>query len=115
MSQHDKLTSKMEEILNKKFNRRIHSGYDPEDVDSFFDSIIAFLQDVNTVVGELDTHNQNLLIEIKQLKEQLNQKDQTIQTLSQEINTLKSEGYSNQRIGSQLRKMSEDLYKNNKK
>lgn len=109
-----KLANKIEKILNKKFNRCIHSGYDPEDVDSFFDEVITFLQEVNVIADELSLTNQNLVNEIKQLKEQLSQKDQTIQTLTQEIITLKEEGYNNQRINSQVRKLEEAVYKNKK-
>ena len=37
---------KLEEILNKKFKSKIHSGYDPEDVDLFFDDIISYISKV---------------------------------------------------------------------
>jgi DivIVA domain-containing protein len=103
------VNKKIHEILNKKFEKRIHSGYDPEDVDLFFDNIISFLNEVNTVVNELDKTNKDYQEKIKMLNEQLDQKIQYIKLLTEENKTLKSEGYGNQKQASELRSLREEL------
>jgi DivIVA domain-containing protein len=44
---------KIKEILDKKFNKKIRSGYDPEDVDLFFDEVIKFLQEIHASTNAL--------------------------------------------------------------
>jgi DivIVA domain-containing protein len=103
------LKQKIQEILNKKFEKKIHSGYDPEDVDLFFDSIISYLNDVNNVVNDLDKSNKDYQEKIKKLNEQIEQKSQTIQLLTEENRILKAEGYGNQKQASELRSLHEQL------
>ena len=39
----------VKEILEKKFKKSIFSGYDPFDVDNFFDRIIIYINDPNKI------------------------------------------------------------------
>ncbi len=57
-----------EKILNKKFKKTIFSGYETEDVDSFFDEVIEYLkkndsqiEDLEKNVATLRSENQKLL------------------------------------------------------
>ena len=43
---------KIQAILNKKFEPKIHAGYDPKDVDSYFDEVIEYLKEVKKLVDE---------------------------------------------------------------
>jgi DivIVA domain-containing protein len=103
------LKQKIHEILNKKFEKRIHSGYDPEDVDLFFDGVINYLNDVNTVVNDLDKTNKEFQEQVKKLNEQLEQKNQQIQLISEENRVLKAEGYGNQKQAADLRSLREQI------
>lgn len=103
------LKQKIHEILNKKFEKRIHSGYDPEDVDLFFDSVINYLNDVNVIVNELDETNKKYQEQIKSLNEQLERKKQEIGLLVEKNKILESEGYGNQRQASDIRNLHEQI------
>jgi DivIVA domain-containing protein len=103
------LKQKIHEILNKKFEKRIHSGYDPEDVDLFFDDVITYLNEINGIVDNLDKANKEHQDQVKKLNEQLEQKKQTIQLLSEENNILKKEGYGNQKQASDIRSLHEQI------
>ena len=103
------LKQKIHEILNKKFEKRIHSGYDPEDVDLFFDDVINYLNEVNAIVDDLDKSSKEYQEQIKKLNEQLEHKKQTIQLLSEENNILKREGYGNQKQASDIRSLHEQI------
>jgi DivIVA domain-containing protein len=114
----NKLQVMMDEILQKKFSKRIHSGYDPEDVDKFFDYVITYLNEVNINSARLfeklkETENEN-----RQLKEQLEQKNNSINALNGQIEYFRREGYDNQRQSSEmtyLRDKVAELEKNIKK
>ncbi|MDR2369751.1 MAG: DivIVA domain-containing protein [Mycoplasmataceae bacterium] len=104
----NKLEVMMEEILQKKFSKRIHSGYDPEDVDNFFDYVISYLNDINIDSNRLYAELKNSQLENHRLKEQLQQKTSTIDALNGQIEYFHKEGYSN------LRQSQEMLHVRNK-
>ncbi|MDR1235082.1 MAG: DivIVA domain-containing protein [Mycoplasmataceae bacterium] len=98
----NKLEVMMEEILNKKFGKRIHSGYDPEDVDAFFDYVISYLQDVNRDVSSLQNELKAKDGDVQKLKESLEQKNNTIATLNGQVEYYRANGYDYQRISSEM-------------
>jgi len=86
---------KVEEILNKQFKKSIFSGYDPLDVDEFFDQVIEFLKlndkrvkEAESIAKELKEKNDSLIEQVKQLQQQLSQ----CETLIKEY---KNNGYDN--------------------
>jgi DivIVA domain-containing protein len=111
----NKLEVMMDEILRKKFSKRIHSGYDPEDVDKFFDYVISYLNEVNINSNGLYEELKNLQAENLKLKEQLEQKNNVINTLNNQIDYFRKEGYDNQRQSSELISMRAQLAELEKK
>jgi DivIVA domain-containing protein len=105
----NKLELKQKEILEKKFMKSIHAGYDAEDVDNFFDQVIKYLDEVNEVTKEIYNENSRLAQEIKKYQEEIERKNQTIQTNVQELDELKKEGYSNKRVSDQIRHLREEF------
>ncbi|MDR1991745.1 MAG: DivIVA domain-containing protein [Mycoplasmataceae bacterium] len=105
----NKLEVMMNEILNKKFRKRIHSGYDPEDVDVFFDYVIQYLKEMNRNVQLMQDESKNNQKEILKLKEELQQKNNTITTLDNQVNYFRKEGYDNQRLSNEVVKMREEI------
>lgn len=86
------------EILNKKFNKRIHSGYDPDDVDNFFDGVIRYLTELNEQANKLMIQAEKNANENKKLNLTIAEKNKEIQMLQRTIDEYHREGYSNQRI-----------------
>jgi DivIVA domain-containing protein len=105
----NKLELKQKEILEKKFNKSIHSGYDPEDVDTFFDEVIDYLNEVNDITKKIYDENTRLNQEISKLHDEIERKDQLIQTNVQELDNLKAEGYSNKRTSDEIRQLREAI------
>jgi len=86
---------KVEEILNKQFKKSIFSGYDPLDVDEFFDQVCEYLKlndkrvkEAESTAKELKDKNDSLTEQVKQLQQELSQ----CQTLIEEY---KRNGYDN--------------------
>jgi DivIVA domain-containing protein len=44
----------VKEILEKKFKKSIFSGYDPFDVDNFFDRMIIYINDLLEIKSSLE-------------------------------------------------------------
>lgn len=107
----NKLDQMMHEILNKKFNKKIHSGYDPEDVDAFFDYVNNYLREINTQANNLLASLQNAQKERDALNIAVNEKNKTIERLQNEIDELKAEGYNNQRLSSELSELKKKIGK----
>lgn len=88
---------KIELILNKKFKSKIHSGYDPEDVDAFFDQVIVYIKQVQNLQqsfqSKIDIKDQ----EINLLKQKNEQLQSNIDELKKELEYYYENGYSNLR------------------
>jgi DivIVA domain-containing protein len=106
-----KIDDKMLEIVNKKFNKVIYSGYDPEDVDSFFDKVVAYLNEINSELSETKIYDETVNDRLSKLTADVNLKNSKIAELEGEINDLRKEGFGNLDIHNRLKKMEE---KNNK-
>lgn len=68
----------LKEILNKKFQWSKLTGYDPADVDMFFDKIMVYLQNANDTlknkcleIEQCNTTNQNLNKKIAALSDEI--------------------------------------------
>jgi DivIVA domain-containing protein len=107
----NKIEVMMNEILNKKFSKRIHSGYDPEDVDKFFDYVNIYLQEVNGNFNNLQSELQTMQKEIHSLNEQLKQKNNTIITLNGQIDYYRANGYDNQRVSNEMANLRSEVAK----
>ncbi len=82
-----------EKILNKKFKKTIFSGYETEDVDSFFDLVIEYLKqndkkivDLEQALATLKADNEKLTA----LKSKLEHDAATYKKMADELN---KEGY----------------------
>lgn len=107
----------VQKILNKKFSKKIYSGYDAEDVDAFFDEVINYIEDIDNEMKLVDKNKNELVNKIDELYNLIDQKDQLIKTLQYEIDEYKRDGYSNQRFDSELqnlKKQIDELNKNKK-
>lgn len=82
-----------EKILNKKFKKTIFSGYETEDVDSFFDSVIEYLKQNDKKINDLEQTIASLKAENDKLiasRQQLEHDAATYKKLADELN---KEGY----------------------
>lgn len=104
---------KLEEILNKKFKSKIHSGYDPEDVDLFFDDIISYISKVNEYRKSMDGIVKNYEAKINKLKSDVIEKDKMINTLQSKVDGLVKEGYGNAYLMNRISKIESQVNKNN--
>ncbi|MDR0856894.1 MAG: DivIVA domain-containing protein [Mycoplasmataceae bacterium] len=98
-----------DKILNKKFNKKIHSGYDPEDVDEFFDDVIKYINSVaefyNThLIKEKDSVEKNANI-----KTLLDIKDEKIRELQAELADLRKEGFHYQALNDKLKDLEKKM------
>ncbi|MCQ2747707.1 MAG: DivIVA domain-containing protein [Mycoplasmoidaceae bacterium] len=82
-----------EKILNKKFKKAVFSGYDANDVDSFFDTVITYLENNDKM---LESHKANMAKQEKLIAE-LQTKVAELQNennkLSLTVKTYEDEGY----------------------
>lgn len=83
----------LNKILEKKFKWSKGTGYDPTDVDKFFDEIMVYLQDANEA---LDKKNKEIA-QSREINLKLNEKivnlNEQITTLNNIIQEYKQEGY----------------------
>jgi DivIVA domain-containing protein len=103
------LELKMQEILDKKFEKTIHAGYSPEDVDLFFDQVIEFIKTTNADVNKIYNDYKKMQEEITSLKNIIHQKEQTIKTLSEANKLLHDEGYTNMRTMNEMSEMKKKM------
>ncbi len=101
----------IKEILNKKFETKIHAGYDPDDVDMFFDKVINYVKEVNKLEQNVSTEISNLNKIIKENEKVLLDKDKVINALREENNLLKKEGYSNNVLAKKIAEIEEKIDK----
>ena len=111
----NKLDQMLDEILNKKFNKKIHAGYDPEDVDAFFDYVINYLKELNVEANKLFSKTNNSLDEIKKLNLVIYEKNKHIEMLQQQIDEYKQNGYDNQRLQQKLQSLEQKIESVNKR
>jgi DivIVA domain-containing protein len=104
-----KLEVMMDQILKKKFNKRIHSGYDPEDVDQFFDGVITYLNEINISNNTFGNDVKLLKDEMNKLKEQIQQKNDVINTQNEQLDYYKRNGYEGARVSNELSHLREEL------
>lgn len=86
---------KVEYILNKKFKSKIHAGYDPDDVDSFFDEMITYIQDVKKLASNCNHEIKEREKIIAHLKDENSKLKNANKSLQEQVNKLNAEGYSN--------------------
>ena len=106
---------KVEEILNKKFKSKIHSGYDPEDVDLFFDGLITYINNVNEYRKNMDNIVKNYEAKINKLRSDSIEKDKMIVALQSKVDQFIKEGYGNSYIINRIAKIESQFKKNNQK
>lgn len=90
--------AKTDLILNKKFNSKIHAGYDPVDVDTFYDEVIEYIKQVQQFQIELNKSKSSYEQEIVALKRENELLKESKAKLQAELDELKKEGYSNIKI-----------------
>ena len=111
----NRIESLQKEILEKKFKKRIHAGYDPLDVDEFFDKVISYLSELNNHANDIFKQYKDAQTEIQNLKQELAKKEEFIKVLNEEINDYKKNGYTSVRINSKLNSLKEMIEKSNNK
>ena len=106
-------SKKVDEILNKKFKSKIHSGYDPEDVDTFFDETIEYIKTVDEYRKSLDDIVNGYERKINLLISQIDDKEKMINTLQTKLDEMNKDGYSYKYIMNRLNKLEGQAQKNN--
>ena len=101
---------KIQAILNKKFEPKIHAGYDPKDVDSYFDEVIEYLKEVKKLVDEELLSRKKIDEEISFLRKKNDDLEKVILAKEKQIQEYEEEGKTNVAILKRLDK----LEKNNK-
>jgi len=97
------------EILEKKFIKKLQAGYDPLDVDEFFDKVINEIGNLVTSLEILESNNNKLVKDIENFKKELISREKIIETLNNELNDLKKDGYDSYRTSESIRKLKADV------
>ena len=100
----------VKEILEKKFKKSIFSGYDPFDVDHFFDQIIIYINDLLKIKGSLENEIESWEKKYYELLEQKNNLTNQNKILKNEINEYQKEGYGQKHLNRRMDKL-EEKYK----
>lgn len=82
-------------ILNKKFKTKVHAGYDPDDVDEFFDQTINYIKQVRELEKNYNTQLENLKKELTKANTSIENQQKMLNTIQSENDELKKEGYGN--------------------
>ena len=101
----------LKEILEKKFKKSIFSGYDPYDVDLFFDKTIAYINDLLEIKGSLENEIELWRKKYFKLLEQKNILVNQNTILKNEISEYQKEGYGQKHLNKRIDKL-EEKYKN---
>jgi DivIVA domain-containing protein len=80
-------------ILEKKFKISNEKGYDPEDVDAFYDEVNGYIEEVRKLVENKYIENIKFKNENEQLKNEINDWTSTNKKLRSDIEMLKKSGY----------------------
>lgn len=94
----DNIKKLYDEILERKFSKNMSAGYDPLEVDIFLDSIRNFLIKLDKKERSLERIINQKNVEISELKEVINQKENIIKSLNADIESLKQDGYQSQKL-----------------
>jgi uncharacterized phage infection (PIP) family protein YhgE len=92
------IEKKISELLNKKFEKSNSIGYDPLDVDKYFDEQIACLSKINDELQFLNKQVNERDEKINELKEQVIQLKNANEVSNKQIELLNKEGYGNRKI-----------------
>ncbi|MDR2461727.1 MAG: DivIVA domain-containing protein [Mycoplasmataceae bacterium] len=103
------------EILDKKFRKKLYAGYDPEDVDIFFDKIISYIKDINITISEYRKKNNDNSEKIKELEQKLEQKESIINEINFQLESIKKEGYHMLPFMQEMSNMKKEIKKLSKK
>ena len=95
------------EILEKKFKKSIFSGYDPFDVDQFFDKIITYLNDLLEIKVSLENEIELWKKKYCKLIEQKNNLINQNTILKNEIIEYQKEGYGQKHLNRRIDKLEE--------
>ena len=85
----------LKEILDKKFQWSKVSGYDPADVDMFFDKIMVYLQKMNDELNQKNNEIVQNSIANSNLKQEIITLNTKITDLNKVIQEYQQEGYGN--------------------
>lgn len=102
-----KITS--EQVINKQFNVSNSSGYDPEDVDSFLDSVVNTLKFYEDNFARYQTTLNNFA----SVRERADSQDILIKKLEQEIKELYENGYNNKAMMLRVQNLEKDIQDRN--
>ena len=97
----------VKEILEKKFKKSIFSGYDPYDVDLFFDKTILYIKDILEVNSSLENEIELWRKKYFKMLEQKNNLDNQNKILKNEINEYQKEGYGQKHLNHRIDKLEE--------
>lgn len=102
---------KLDEILNKKFSKNFVSGYDPLEVDMFFDNVRSYLVKDYQFNVDLSNRIKKLELEIENLNKIINEKTNTINVLNSEIESYREDGYQSQKIVKEISFLKSEINK----
>lgn len=105
----NKYTKVLDEILNKKFSKNLTSGYDPLEVDMFFDRICTFIIQIYQDNNDLNKKINEKTAEINELKKQISSNQERIKLLNHEIQSYVNDGYENQKMIKDISAIMQDI------
>jgi DivIVA domain-containing protein len=97
------------EILEKKFKKNHQIGYDPDDVDEFFDKIILLLNKIDEILLHQMEKNESLESELNEAKTNNDSLSMLITTLNKELDALHKDGYTHNRINKRVADIEDKL------
>ncbi|MEF9984996.1 MAG: hypothetical protein RSA40_01075 [Malacoplasma sp.] len=100
---------KFDEILEKKFSKNMQAGYDPLEVDMFFDNIRNFIIKSNDLLFDLQNQLALKDKEISELKNENLIRNNLVTLLNSEIDSYKKDGYQSQKIVKDLSSLKEQV------
>jgi DivIVA domain-containing protein len=90
------------EILEKKFKKNNQIGYDPDEVDEFFDKMISLFNKLNEILIAQIEKNNDLTSNFNEIKSENNSLKTLVASLNNELDSLHMDGYGHNKLNKRV-------------
>ena len=104
----------IEKSIKKKFTERT-KGYDPNEVDEYFDKLIGKIRDLSDEIKMLNDTNNKLEYEIKKINNDCNELIDKNKALQAQVEEYLKSGYHNEALIYRVNELEEKITKKDKK
>lgn len=99
----------IEKILDKKFKKSMFAGYEPLDVDGFFDTTITYIREIMQMNDRLKLLNDQLTKKATDLEQKLQSIQLKNSELQSEVEQYLKEGYGQRHLNNKVNNLTKEI------